>query len=437
MALEPIFEHEGEFSDTHSTITDGSGGSSSTARAKNFSRLLQPLSSSDSSRSRNSNESERVSVIPQTSNEHEQDDVVDDVVDDDDDDDDATPPPIRLYSNLDAFDLVDFRDSMDEAVPPPIRMKTAETTTAAAAAAAKTSSPVSTYQHSDTRTSPSQRSITSPQSWIYRPYTAYSETSASSIAQSDVTDESYDDTVDSEAAYSLAEDQTTEKEVYNSETRASSMSDVTYNGQLGQIPSRHDTIAKDKNQRWSGPRKLMTIETNESQSTQNSSNTSGPDDRQQQTRRKPPWLLSHGQATDREGLLKSRVKNKLTKRQPSATPSLSSSESSSGSSTNTISQSTTTAPPIPARVPRIIKRVSLDQISEHINPRDGDGMSDRGSGSSNEWISSEVDTSVLSVEKIHKLKKKGINPALYVEMQNARKGQNKWINPLGGSAFLM
>jgi hypothetical protein len=63
-------------------------------------------------------------------------------------------------------------------------------------------------------------------------------------------------------------------------------------------------------------------------------------------------------------------------------------------------------------------------------------MSDRGSESSNEWTSSEVDTSGLSVEKIHKLKKKGINPALYVEMQNARKGKNKWISPLQGNSFI-
>lgn len=63
-------------------------------------------------------------------------------------------------------------------------------------------------------------------------------------------------------------------------------------------------------------------------------------------------------------------------------------------------------------------------------------MSDRGSESSNEWTSSEVDTSGLSVEKIHKLKKKGINPALYVEMQNARKGKSKWISPLQGNSFI-
>jgi len=59
--------------------------------------------------------------------------------------------------------------------------------------------------------------------------------------------------------------------------------------------------------------------------------------------------------------------------------------------------------------------------------------------SSTEWQGSDFDTSGLSPEKIKKLKKKGINPALYAEMQQARKGQGKgkrWVSPLTGNTFL-
>lgn len=66
--------------------------------------------------------------------------------------------------------------------------------------------------------------------------------------------------------------------------------------------------------------------------------------------------------------------------------------------------------------------------------RDSDS---RGSVSSNEWAASEVDTSVLSAEKLRKLKKKGINPALYIEMKAARKGKSKWLSPLQGNSFVM
>jgi hypothetical protein len=52
-----------------------------------------------------------------------------------------------------------------------------------------------------------------------------------------------------------------------------------------------------------------------------------------------------------------------------------------------------------------------------------------------EWKSSDHDTSGLTVEQIHKLKKKGINPALYAEMQEARKGK-KWLSPLVGNTYI-
>ena len=59
----------------------------------------------------------------------------------------------------------------------------------------------------------------------------------------------------------------------------------------------------------------------------------------------------------------------------------------------------------------------------------------KSSGSST-WSASNFDISTLTEAEIKKCKKKGINPALYVEMQNARKGKNKWISPLQGNSFI-
>jgi len=80
----------------------------------------------------------------------------------------------------------------------------------------------------------------------------------------------------------------------------------------------------------------------------------------------------------------------------------------------------------------------MDQVSEHLDHRDGDGSSDSASLSSSEWKSSEYDTSCLTVEQIHKLKKKGVNPSLYAEMKQARKGKGGKlrIGPLTGNTFL-
>jgi len=77
----------------------------------------------------------------------------------------------------------------------------------------------------------------------------------------------------------------------------------------------------------------------------------------------------------------------------------------------------------------------VDQRSEHFNPRASDEDS-QGSSSSKQFESSSYDTSGLSVEEIHKLRKKGINPALYAEMKAARKGKGKWLSPLVGNSFI-
>ncbi|KAF2223365.1 hypothetical protein BDZ85DRAFT_108279 [Elsinoe ampelina] len=58
---------------------------------------------------------------------------------------------------------------------------------------------------------------------------------------------------------------------------------------------------------------------------------------------------------------------------------------------------------------------------------------------SEDWRGSEVDISALSPEKIKKLEKKGINPALYLEMKQARGGGKKksgFVGVLTGNSFL-
>lgn len=95
----------------------------------------------------------------------------------------------------------------------------------------------------------------------------------------------------------------------------------------------------------------------------------------------------------------------------------------------------------------ILKRVSVDQRSERIPPPDQwedsashhtvseDGDSIGSFDSEGRWQSSDYDTSSLSAAEIRKLEKKGINPALYMEMKQAKKGK-KWAPHLLGNGFI-
>lgn len=95
-----------------------------------------------------------------------------------------------------------------------------------------------------------------------------------------------------------------------------------------------------------------------------------------------------------------------------------------------------------------MKRVSVDQRSERISTSTGqweDTASHHTVSESGEsvgsfdmegrWHSSDYDTSGLSTSEIRKLEKKGINPALYMEMKEAKKGK-KWVPHLLGNGFL-
>lgn len=96
----------------------------------------------------------------------------------------------------------------------------------------------------------------------------------------------------------------------------------------------------------------------------------------------------------------------------------------------------------------ILKRVSVDQQSERISsPTDQwedtashhtvseSGDSIGSFNSDGRWQSSDYDTSSLSTAEIRKLEKKGINPALYMEMKEAKKGK-KWAPSLLGNGFI-
>ena len=66
-----------------------------------------------------------------------------------------------------------------------------------------------------------------------------------------------------------------------------------------------------------------------------------------------------------------------------------------------------------------------------------DGENDTTTGEAASFVPSTYDTSSLSEEKIAKLRKKGVNPALYLEMKHATRGKNKFgISPLVGNVFL-
>lgn len=58
------------------------------------------------------------------------------------------------------------------------------------------------------------------------------------------------------------------------------------------------------------------------------------------------------------------------------------------------------------------------------------------SGDKKDWKSSEFDISGLSEKKLAKLKKKGINPQLYMEMKAARGGKGKLVGPLVGNTYI-
>ncbi|KAI5239372.1 hypothetical protein E4T43_06794 [Aureobasidium subglaciale] len=320
---------------------------------------------------------------------------------------DEDTPAASIVQGIHPLSRIDttssIASSFDEAVPPPVstrrnplsHMDTDSSRGTKSSDHTKTSRVDSVVDPSATVTPKSaareevQTEPRAPKVLIYKPYLDYATSQRTTQDDSCKSQAPHED-----RRHSLAD------------SESSSVSDFAFDGQLGWNP-RGQKASEKRQQRWTAPLvnplKLM------------SSRSKGKE--KQQTplptmEEHPPRQSSN--ASSQNGL----------------------SPTSTKASTGTGSSASSRPPTIPARIPRIIKRTSLDQMSEHVNPWQGESMSDHGSVSSQEWTSSDVDTSSLSVEKIHKLKKKGINPALYVEMQNARKGKNKWVSPLQGNSFI-
>ena len=114
----------------------------------------------------------------------------------------------------------------------------------------------------------------------------------------------------------------------------------------------------------------------------------------------------------------------------------------SSTSTSTNRPDTGTARPLKS----ILKHTSVTQTSERASSSDaGEStgshhtVSESGSslvGKDGKWTSSDHDTSMLSEKEIKKLEKKGINPALYVEMKNAKKKGGSCVGSLAGNAYV-
>lgn len=91
----------------------------------------------------------------------------------------------------------------------------------------------------------------------------------------------------------------------------------------------------------------------------------------------------------------------------------------------------------------ILKKTEVEQFSEHAPSELGEStgshhtVSESGSGvydAQGNWHASDTDTSSLSEKEVKKLEKKGINPALYLEMQQA-KGKSV-VGALTGNSFV-
>ena len=126
---------------------------------------------------------------------------------------------------------------------------------------------------------------------------------------------------------------------------------------------------------------------------------------------------------------------------------------------------------LPVPSPQIFKRTSFDQQSERLSISSSTGEASRnpstsnaaggGNGTSVGWDdtasqrtnmsdkarghstdspgglqSPSFDVSELGEKKLAKLKKKGINPQLYMEMKAARGGKGRLVGPLVGNTYI-
>ncbi|GAB7348064.1 hypothetical protein MBLNU459_g6098t1 [Dothideomycetes sp. NU459] len=415
VGLQHVYELEGDVPPTSPSSTTFSDASLSLKpRPLNFSRprpLCSSLPSADTQASHRRQDSiieDSAAALPPIVRTYASSVDLEDLHHGDDRDsvDEAVPPPIRTHSNW------KDRDNVDEAVPPPIRTH----------ADWNDASDRDGGYRVNTAPGPSARNSASrtPREWIYKPYvdsllSSCADSIASSLATVDNIDETHntkatndliwtDDYNATNARNTIDADEDEAQRISDNSVAVAleSDSDFAFDGRFGWQPRPKLSSVEAQRQRWMPP--------------------------------PPPSNGSGGGAgTIHQTTSADSRENSTASSGQRLMPTVTRGSTASSSSSSSVGA----RPAVPPRIPRIVKRTSVDQVSEHMNAWQGESMSDRGSISSNEWTSSDHDTSGLSIEQIHKLKKKGINPALYVEMKNARKGKSKWISPLQGNSFLM
>jgi len=331
--------------------------------------------------------------------------------------------------------------SGDDAAPPPV----VRTSTLGSGSVSGTdSASASSRELSSFYTANSQRPVSnssqSGATWIYKPYAESFNSSnlnfnsdASSIFTTTTTSEDFTDGGD---ASSIAE---------SAITSHSSISDFAFDGRMGWNPRANPppSQADQERQRWVQPQSqpqlpapLQVPGPGPQRAISRGANAPIP------VATEPP-NSSNSNSNHSSSTLSARSTTDL---QPSTThqttnSGISATSATSGTSSTPSSQrGLQSARPVPRIADNIVKRTSFDQQSLRITPeRSNSSASTSGSISSTEWQGSDFDISGLSPEKIAKLKKKGINPALYAEMKQARKGQGKgkrWVSPLTGNTFL-
>lgn len=325
------------------------------------------------------------------------------------------PSISELYKGNDAgADADDDEDDYDEAAPPPV---------------------IRTRRDEDFETNGYRGNGSS--TLIFKPYASSVVSLATTSDAASVLSEATEATDATDDTRSVAD---------SIDTGHISVSDFAYDGRMGWSP-RNQSQAERERQRWTGPaprqrplssvfRGLSSHKTNTTASTGTGTGSN--------TNNKALKLQDGSSKRDSANLegFKARLappalrtKTSISIQTGSSTQSDKSPSVKGASNRLAPKDTNSTAPTIPERHPRIVKRVSMDQMSEHMGVCSSESISDNASISSSEWKSSEYDTSKLSVEQIHKLKKKGINPALYLEMKQAKKGKGK-IGALTGNTFL-
>ncbi|PNS14087.1 hypothetical protein CAC42_6600 [Sphaceloma murrayae] len=316
---------------------------------------------------------------------------------------------------------------------------------------------------------PFHSKVGTPQTWIYKPYAD----SVVSSHDSDASSIASEETMTTEDTDSIADSTT---------TGYSEASDFTFDGRLGWNPSQRPSQAERERQRWAAPVIQQPYEERDRRYDVNIYDR----DQGLPQRSEQPTDVMYTSNSNRESWLSDSSNGTVTTRDSDGLPSmpvprpvnaLTNGHANGSSSANTrknhrdifeaaSERQGSLYAPDSGNVHRLGRTVSnatdrskvsdlrrpgdltINNMSRHnvsngnarpSRPRDVTSASSSSLDSA-DWKGSEVDISSLSPEKIRKLEKKGINPALYLEMKQARcKGGKKksgFVGVLTGNSFL-